>query len=325
MDSEDVITLACGSGGYEMQKLIEQMRKMLRSEHRWMNTDSDSATFSAFGTNIVFTTDSFVIDPIFFRGGDIGKLSVCGTINDLAVMGATPIGLSAAVIVEEGFKRQDMLRIMESMGEESRQAGVPIVTGDTKVMERGKIDKVVINTSGIGLADKVACQRAMPGDRLIVSGGIAEHGAALLCQRFEIDAPIVSDCHPIHNEMRAVVRLIRQAKDPTRGGIAAILNEMAQRNGCQIVIDEDRLPVRREIISLCNQLGITPYELASEGRFVCIAAPELADEVVGLLRQYNTEATIVGEIREGEGVVLQTRIGKRLLSNPQGRIVPRIC
>ncbi len=244
---DDIITLAHGSGGREMDELIRSLGPFFRG--RWKSYDDDSATIETGGSHIIFTTDSFIVDPLFFPGGDIGKLAICGTINDLAVMGAGPLGLSIAAIIEEGFPVQELEKIMASVKRISKDTGVPVVTGDTKVMERGKLDKLILNTSGVGVAEKgeLLTGKPVPGDRILISGGIGEHAAALLSKRFNFSSDVKSDSRPLLDEIDSVRGMIRCAKDATRGGIAAVLNEIAARNGVGMLLDEQSIPARKEV------------------------------------------------------------------------------
>jgi len=319
------ISLSHGGGGEDMQKLIEKFREILKKRGDWKNTDNDSATLKFGNTNLVFTTDSFVVSPIFFPGGDIGGLAVIGTINDLAVMGAEPLGISVSVIIEEGFEMEDLERIIKSVEKVSKETGVPVVTGDTKVMEKGKIDGIVINTSGIGTSEKLLDDKAVVGDKIIVSGSIADHGVALLSKRFDFETDLVSDAKPVLEEVRAVKNLIKQAKDPTRGGLAACLNEIAERCDVGMEIEEEKIPIKREVIKFTEILGLDPYEIGCEGRIVVVASMDNSEDVLKKLKSFNSEAEIIGEVVKGKDVVLKTKIGKRVMNNPKGKLIPRIC
>ncbi|MFH1448023.1 MAG: hydrogenase expression/formation protein HypE [Candidatus Micrarchaeota archaeon] len=319
------ITLSQGSGGKEMSELIKGF-SFFRGG--WENFDNDSATLGLGGKKqLVLTTDSFTVDPLFFPGGDIGHLAVCGTINDLVVMGAKPIGLSLSLIIEEGFSAEELDRIIGSVGRVSKKARVPVVTGDTKVMERGKIDKLVINTSGVGLLreEELLTKAIGPGDKVILSGGLGEHAVALLSRRFDYETDVVTDSKPLIEEMDAVRDIIKIAKDPTRGGVAAILNELCGKHGVGMLLDEGSVPAKQEVRRVTEILGINLYELACEGRFVCVASKENAGEVEKRLRKFNGDASVIGEITAGNNVVIQTMLGRRILPAPTGRIVPRIC
>jgi len=314
------ITLAHGSGGTEMNDLIQSFDF---SRKKWMGCDDDSSYIKINGKNYLFTTDSFVVDPIFFPNSDIGHLAMCGTINDLVVMGADVLGISLALVLEEGFPIRDLNKIMKSIETIAKQTGVPIATGDTKVMEKGKIDKIIINTSGIGITDNVLDKPPQPGDSIIISGGVGEHGVALLSKRFDYKTDIVSDSKPLVEEMRAIKGNIRCARDVTRGGLAAVLNEYSIKYKVGMIIDETKIPINKQVVVVTNMLGIDPYALASEGRLICIT--NKPDVVVSTLKAHNKEAAIIGKITKGRDVIIQTKLGRRILPVPHGRIVARIC
>jgi hydrogenase expression/formation protein HypE len=323
---ENVITLAHGSGGKEMVELINSYRLSFRG--RWDNYDNDAATLSLDKQrSLVFTTDSFIVNPIFFPGGDIGHIAMCGTINDLAVLGAMPLGLSLGLIIEEGFPQRDLQRILTSIDTISRQTKIPVVTGDTKVMEKGTLDKIVINTAGVGLVKKrdMLTKKISVGDKIILSGGLGEHAVALLSKRFDYTTSIRSDSHPVVEEIQCVLPWIKIAKDPTRGGLAATTNEVAQKQKVGMLLYEENIPVKAGVKKVTELLGINVYELACEGRFLCIASAHNAKKVEEKLQKFNPDAVICGEIIPGEKVLIQSILGKRILPMPTGRIVPRIC
>ena len=311
-----------------MNSLIDRLKQHLPASN-WTHTDNDAAILK---TDIGFfglTTDSFVVDPIFFPGGDIGKVAVCGTINDLAMMGVPASALTLGLVIEEGFPEEDLEKIMISIGFISKKTGIPVVTGDTKVMEKGKVDKLIINTSAVGVTDKVLDTPLQKGDKIILSGSLGDHAIAVLSQRFEFKTSVVTCCKPLIDEIAAVKPLIKQAKDPTRGGLASALNDIAGRNRCSMLLDEEKMPVKKEVRSAVELLGIDLYSLACEGRFVCFASPENAHETLEKLKVFNPDTAIIGEVTDTEEehpeVVLQTRFGKRLMPMPSGNIVPRIC
>ncbi len=323
---KDFVKLSEGSGGAEMEMLIKSYGEFFRGN--WENSDNDSATLDINDKEkIVFTTDTFVVSPVFFPGGDIGHLAVCGTVNDLCVMGANPLGISIGLVIEEGFSKKDLGRIMDSIKEVSKEYNIPVVTGDTKVMAKGDLDGVIINTSGVGLVmkDDLFDKKLEVGDKVIISGGIGEHAAALLSKRFDFETDIVTDSKPLIREVNDVKGLIKVAKDPTRGGIAAVLNEICLKNDVGMRLLEEDIPAKPEVKKIVDMLGIDIYQLASEGRFVCVCSATKADEVLCGLKKYNSDASIVGEIVDGSGVVLKTFLGERILPVPTGRIVPRIC
>jgi hydrogenase expression/formation protein HypE len=319
------IKLSEGSGGREMQALIGTLRGQLGPTNNWKHSGDDGATFSLGDQQLVFTTDAYVVTPIFFPGGNIGKIAFCGTVNDLAVMGARPIGISLSLILEEGFSKEEFTTIIDTIGKLSRETGIPVVTGDTKVVERGGIDKIIINTSGVGLAVRVLEAPLEVGDAIIVSGGLGEHGAALLARRFELETTLQTDSKPLHEELAAIGDYIKQAKDITRGGLAAILNELSEKNSVALTVEEAVVPLHDEVRALTEMLGIDVYSLASEGRFVCIVAPEQEKRVLEILRTFNPSAVQIGRVSAGRGVSVQTVYGKKILSMPSGNIVPRIC
>ena len=324
MVEKEVVTLPEGSGGKEMDDLITSFGIKHRGD--WKNCDNDSSTIEIGGKNhLVFTTDSFVVSPIFFPDANIGHIAFCGTVNDLCMMGAKPLGLSLSFIIEEGFSKIDLKVITDTRNSLSKKYNVPIATGDTKVMEKGKIDKIIINTSGVGITESILDKKLTPGDEIILSGGIGEHAVALLSKRFDYKTSIISDSKPIVNEMNAVKGLIKQAKDPTRGGISSILNDICLKNAVGMLLEEDSIPAKHEVRKVVEMLGINLYELASEGRFVCISSKETSKKVLDELKKFNKDAAIIGKITIGDKVILNTCLGQRILPPPTGRIVPRIC
>ncbi|MFZ1719841.1 MAG: hydrogenase expression/formation protein HypE [Candidatus Moraniibacteriota bacterium] len=319
------VKLSEGSGGKEMQSLIQAMQEHFAPSSVWKHESDDGATFPMGTDHLVFTTDAYVVQPIFFPGGNIGKIAFCGTVNDLAVMGARPIGISLSLILEEGFSKDELMRIIKTIGDMSNMTGIPIVTGDTKVVERGGIDKIIINTSGVGIAERVLSDSLVVGDIIIVSGGIGEHGAALLARRFELETTLETDSKPLHEELLAIGDMVKQAKDITRGGLAAILNELAEKNAVGMEIEEQKVPMHQQVRSLTEILGIDVYSLACEGRFVCVVDPQYATEVLHILQTFHPMAQAIGTVQSGKGVMVQTAYGKKILSMPSGNIVPRIC
>jgi len=317
------VKLSEGSGGKEMQELISEFRKRL-PKGNWKNVLDDAASID-FAGKLVFTTDSYVVTPLFFPGGDIGKIAFCGTVNDLAVMGAKPLGVSVGMIIEEGFSKKELFKIIDSIARESKKTGIPIVTGDTKVMEKGSIDKIVINTAGIGKAESVLDKKVCVGDAVIVSGGIGEHAAALLAERFDLKSKLKTDCKPLWEEINSVRNQLKQAKDITRGGLSGVLNELADKNMVQIFVKEESIPVKKEVRALTEILGIDFYPLACEGRFVCVCSEKNSEAVLKKLKKFNSSAEIIGKIGKGSGVIVQTKFGKKKLRTPSGNIVPRIC
>jgi len=273
------------------------------------------------------TTDAFIINPLFFKGGDIGKISICGTINDISVMGAVPIGISLSFVIEEGFPVKDLKKIIKSINKTSREAGVPVVTGDTKVTERGKIDKIEITTAGIGLAKKIIENSgAKPGDKIITSGDLGEHGAVILGHRFNYKTRLKSDCRPLNKEIKNVAGFLNACKDPTRGGLGENLNEIAEKSKVKIILDEKSLPFKKSVVAISELLGVNLFAFPSEGRFIASISEEFADKVIKKLKKFNSEAKIIGEVEKGRGVFLKTSVGGlRRIEMPQGKLIPRIC
>jgi len=322
-----MIELEQGGGGFKNNQLIKELRQIINFKKDWTNLDDDSAVDDLGTQKLVFTTDAFIIDPIFFPGGDIGKIAACGTINDLAVMGAQPIGLSLSLVIEEGFSKDNLLKIAQSINQVSQETQIPIVTGDTKVIDKAKLDKIEITTAGIGLADTIinnnGCQ---PGDNIIVSGDLGEHGLTLLAHRFDYQTQITSDCQPLVNEISLVKKYLTSCKDPTRGGLAANLNEIADKSQVKIIINENQLPYKKEVVALTELLGLDIFNLPSEGRFIASVKPQDTDFVLSKLKKFNPQAKIIGQATTGQGLFLKTKIGtERKIDMPRGKLIPRIC
>ncbi|MDF2952913.1 MAG: Carbamoyl dehydratase HypE [Thermodesulfobacterium sp.] len=327
------ILLSHGSGGKLMNEFINEIiREILGPQAIQLD---DSAVLKV-NSQIAFTTDSFTVDPIFFPGGDIGKLAVNGTVNDLAVMGAEPLYLSCALILEEGLELDVLKKILFSMREAAEYAGVKIVTGDTKVVESGKVDKIFINTAGIGIFKK-KLQRGLikPDDKVIINGSIGEHGIAVIAKRNNIGVEnLVSDCAPLNHLIKKIIDIcpegIKFMRDATRGGLAAILNEIVQDKKFSIKLYEERIPVKEEVRGICELLGLDPLYVANEGKVVVIVAPECAKEVLLAMKEVKEgkEAVVIGEVTEEfpGSVYLETVIGsKRPVPMPIGEQLPRIC
>jgi hydrogenase expression/formation protein HypE len=329
------VNLAHGAGGEMMGELLRTLTNVKNRNAGGIGLESldDGAVIPLGDQNVVFTTDSHVVRPLFFPGGDIGRLAICGTVNDLAVMGARPIALSCGMIIEEGFDIIDLERIVRSMDEALTESGAHLVTGDTKVMERGALDKIAINTAGIGVAEKVVRDNGFrPGDRILVTGTLGDHGLAVLTHRegFELGEQIRSDVSPVWGlvELALAAGDIHAMKDPTRGGFAHAINDMARKSGVGVIIEEEALPVLRSVRSASEMLGIDPLEVANEGKVVMAVAAGDAEPVLAALRKhpYGREAAIVGTVVEGERVVMRTRIGgERFIEPPLGDPVPRVC
>jgi hydrogenase expression/formation protein HypE len=332
----DKILLAHGSGGKLSHELIEKSFLQTLSNPLLAKLN-DSAVFDLSG-RLAFTTDSYVVKPIFFPGGDIGKLAVCGTVNDLAMAGAVPLYLSLAFIIEEGLAQADLSRIVSSVQKAASEAGVQVVTGDTKVVNRESADELFVNTAGLGIVPPgvdISGDKAKAGDVVILSGSIGEHGIAVLSRRegLSFSTELESDCAPLNKlvaEMLEVSHQIRSLRDPTRGGLATTLNELAAQSKVGIRIEEDKIPVREEVAAACEMLGLDPLYVANEGKLVAIVAPEAAEAVLNRMRQniYGQEAAIIGEVREEHPgrVVMKTRLGaSRIVDMLVGDLLPRIC
>ncbi len=338
------IMLKHGAGGRAMRTLIEgaflqafSTEPELRAGTIGLAAMDDGGAVRIGDRWLVLTTDSHVIQPPFFPGGDIGRLSVAGTVNDLAMMGATEVlGLTCSVILEEGFPREDLERILASMRETCREAHATILTGDTKVMGKGEIDGIVINTTGIGLTSAVITDRGLaPGDRIIVTGTLGDHGMAVMATRhgLALESTLRSDVAPINGLIAAALRAvpggITAMKDPTRGGVASSLHEMASKGRVGIVLEESALPVREEVRGVSELIGIDPLLVANEGKAVMAVRAGAADAVLAALRAHprGVDAAIVGvctDERPGM-VILDTGFGRRLIAEPEGELLPRIC
>jgi len=333
----DKILLDHGSGGQMSHQLITDMvlpifdNPMLALLH-------DGAIFDIAKQRMAFSTDTYVVDPIFFPGGSIGKLAVNGTINDLAMCGATPLYLSAGLIIEEGFSLTDLEKILKDMALAAEKANVKVVTGDTKVVPKGAVDKIFVNTSGIGLIPRqvdISSHRARPGDKVIISGSIADHGMTVLTQRegMFFDSPVISDTAPLNHmvtKMLAAHKDIHVLRDPTRGGIGTALNEIAGKSGVGIKIYEEKVPLKKEIAGICELLGFDPLYVANEGKLIAFVAPDYADKVLAAIRadEFGQDACIIGEaIADNPGkVIMQTSIGgSRIVDMLTGEQLPRIC
>ncbi len=331
------VDMTHGSGGRAMAQLIEELFGRA-FDNEWLRQGNDGACFAPPPGRMVMATDSHVVSPLFFPGGDIGCLSVHGTINDVAVMGATPLHLAAGFVLEEGFPLADLLRIVQSMAAASREASVPIVTGDTKVVEKGKGDGVFITTTGIGVVPEgvdVRGDRARPGDRVLVSGTLGDHGVAIMSLRENLtfETTITSDTAALHRliaAMLAAVPDVHVLRDPTRGGLATTLNEIARQSGCGIVIDEAAVPVKPQVDAACEFLGLDPLYVANEGKLVAICAATDADGLLSAMRAHpqGRDAAIVGEVIEDPHhfVQMDTRFGgRRVVDWLTGEQLPRIC
>jgi hydrogenase expression/formation protein HypE len=333
----DKILLAHGSGGRLTHELIQTLFKPAFS-NPVLNSFDDAALVRAGKTSaLAFTTDSFVVYPLVFPGGDIGKLAVCGTVNDLAMKGAQPLALSVAAIIEEGLAVSTLTKVTRSIAAAAKEAGVHIVTGDTKVVERGKADRLFLTTSGIGAVPKgvtVGGSHARPGDEVLINGTIADHGVAVLLARndFKLSAAIKSDCAPLNGLVRKIIAAskdIHVLRDPTRGGVATTLNEIASASAVGIIIDERSLPVRQTVRSACNVLGLDPLYVANEGKVLAILPEKSGVKALRAMKtdRYGKEATRIGTVVSSpRGVWLKTSAGGlRPLVMLEGEQLPRIC
>jgi hydrogenase expression/formation protein HypE len=333
------VLLGHGSGGRLSADLLRNVFLPLFSNPT-LDRLEDQAIVEIGGQRLAFTTDSFVVQPLFFPGGDIGSLAVHGTINDLAMGGARPLFLSAAFILEEGLDMEVVSRVAASMARAAADAGVAIVTGDTKVVERGKGDGIFINTTGIGLVRegaRISASGARPGDCVIVSGTIGDHGIAVMAQRdgLEFETTITSDSAPLHTLVDTIFEAsspdaIHSLRDPTRGGVASSLNEIAAQSGIEIRLEEAAIPVRDEVRGACELLGLDPMFVANEGKLVAIVAPEAADAVLQAMRSHplGGSASIAGTVRSGKPglVTIRTPFGStRIVAMLAGDQLPRIC
>ena len=335
---EDVISLAHGSGGKLTHQLISKLF------YRYFRNDlllegGDSAVLPSKKGRMAFTTDSYVINPIFFKGGNIGKLAVCGTVNDLAVSGAIPCYISCGFIIEEGLKLRELESITESMAVTAKQAGVKIVTGDTKVVQKGCADRIFINTSGIGIIPEnrdFSVRKIRVGDKVILTGTMGDHGIAILLERedFKVQSEIVSDCAPLNLLLEPVLKkfpgAVRVMRDPTRGGVATTLNELVKGIGLGIRLFRESLPVRDEVKGICEMLGMDPLYLANEGKALIIADGNQADSIVRLLQKslYGKESAVIGTVTDDypDKVFLSTLAGgSRIIDMLSGDQLPRIC
>jgi hydrogenase expression/formation protein HypE len=329
------ILLAHGSGGKLMHDLIQSF--MPRLNNHILEKMDDSAVFDISG-KVAFTTDSYIVNPIFFPGGDIGKLAVCGTVNDLSMSGAKPLYLSLAFIIEEGLPVADLKKIVESIAATANEAGVKIVTGDTKVVDKGGADKLFINTAGIGIVPEgvnISAANAQAGDKIILSGTIGDHGIAVLSKRegLKFNTPVPSDCAPLNGlvaEMLGASLNIHCMRDPTRGGLATTLNDFAARSNVGIVIEENKIPIDKAVLAACELLGLDPIYIANEGKLVAIVPPEDATAILRRMKhhKYGKNADVIGEVvtDHPRRVVIKTLLGaSRIVDMPVGELFPRIC
>jgi hydrogenase expression/formation protein HypE len=335
--STDRIGLDHGSGGEASHELIEEVL-LTRLDNEFLRKLDDSAVVDLSGTRVAVTTDSYVVDPIFFPGGDIGSLSVHGTVNDLSMQGAKPLYLCLALIMEEGLLMDDLKRIIDSVAEAALEAGVRIITGDTKVVPKGHMDKIFINTSGVGIIPPgvdVGAQNARPGDVVIINGDIGDHGMAILTQRegLSFKSPLKSDSAPLNSLVASMLKTTREIhvlRDPTRGGVATALNEIAAQSGVGILLSEASLPLGKAVLSASEILGLDPLYVANEGKCLVIVSRRHAEAVLNVMKRhkYGKRSQIIAEVtaENPARVLLKTRIGgTRILPMLTGEQLPRIC
>ena len=332
---DDMITLDYGSGGRKTSALIEEL--ILPAFGSKALAELGDGAVLPGGEALTFSTDSFVIKPLFFPGGDIGKLSVCGTVNDLAMAGGIPRYLSFSLVIEEGFPTADLRRILASAAACAEAAGVSIVTGDTKVVEKGCCDGLYINTAGIGLLARpgLSPRAIRPGDKVLLSGTAGDHGAAVMLARnpYLVQGELRSDCAPLQDMARALFTLkeeLRVLRDPTRGGVATTLNEFIEGSPCSILLEEEAIPVSASVASACDILGLDPLYCANEGKLLAVVAPDKAEEALALMRQFpeGRQAALIGEVSADHPgrLILRTAFGgSRVLGKLSGAQLPRIC
>lgn len=333
----DIITLAHGSGG----KLTHELIKKIFYKHfnnEILLQQGDSSILKKMYGKIAVTTDSYVINPVFFPGGDIGKLSICGTINDLAVSGAKPLYITVGFIIEEGLEISELERIVISMVQTAKGCGVQIIAGDTKVVERGRGDKIYINTTGIGVFENdldLSGARIEDGDKIIISGTLGDHGITILCEREELNfqSKIESDCNSMHLLIKDILNItegVKFIRDVTRGGLATTLNEIIEEKDMSILLDKNSIPVREEVEVICELLGLDPLYIANEGKIVVIVSKEECYKVLQIMKNnpLGKNAAIIGEVIKDneEKVYLKTEInGTRILGMSEEELIPRIC
>jgi hydrogenase expression/formation protein HypE len=333
----DKILLDHGSGGKISHRLTVDMMLPIFNNPILAQLN-DGAIFDLGGMRIAFSTDSYTVDPIFFPGGNIGDLAIYGTVNDIAMCGAEPVYLSVGLILEEGFAMADLAKILNEMGRAAEKAGITVVTGDTKVVPKGAVDKIFINTSGIGLIPAnvdVASHNAKPGDQIILSGTIADHGISIMTQRegLSFETTVISDSAPLNHmvkEMFAASKDIHVLRDPTRGGVGTALNEIAEKSQVGIKIYEERIPLKKEVIAMCELLGFDPLYLANEGKLLAFVSWDHTETVLQTIKanRYGRDAAVIGEVVENHAgkVFMETRIGgTRMVDMLAGEQLPRIC
>lgn len=353
MTKKNIISMVHGSGGYQMQELIKNsiLKNIdLKSAGSVSLDDLDDGSSILINNYIndnkknmelIMTTDSHVIYPIFFPGGDIGRVAICGTVNDLAVMGAKPLALTCSLIIPEGFEIENLNRIMKSINDVSKDINVPIITGDTKTIEASSLNSIIINMTGLGICKKPIRNSGLEvGDKIIITGDIADHGISLLIKRqgFDFNTNLKSDVAPIWNMIEKILnfeldskkRVISSMKDPTRGGLASALNEMAECSNVGIIIYESNLPIKKEVKTACEMLGLDPLEIANEGKAIIGVNTEYANDILNILKntEFGKNSRIIGEVTEEnkKKVILESEFGsQRYIDTPTGDPIPRVC
>lgn len=331
----NTVLLAHGTGGDKSNELIRLIKKNFNN--KILNRMDDAGVVEFNGVKTAFSTDSFVVDPIFFNGGDIGKLAVCGTVNDICMMGAKPLFMSVAMIIEEGFSQKDLLKISQSMAKTAKEAKISIITGDTKVVDKGKADKIFINTSAVGLIPdgiNISSVNASEGDDVIISGNIAEHAAAIMMQRndFKFKTKIKSDCAHLDSLVQMMLKECKEIhvlRDPTRGGLAAALNEISKSSNKGIIINNDEIPVSKQVRAFCNILGLDPLYMANEGKLVSIQPSKYTAKILKAMRKHPSgkNAKVIGKVvNDKKNVWIKSKSGTlRILANADVEQYPRIC
>jgi hydrogenase expression/formation protein HypE len=334
--NDERVLLAHGSGGRLTRDLIEKII-VPAFDNPELDRLADTSALSESGNRLVMTTDSYVVTPLFFPGGDIGKLSVCGTVNDLATAGARPVALSVGFVIEEGFPFEDLKKILISMKKEADRVPVPLITGDTKVVEKGRGDGIYISTAGVGSVPggiELALERIEPGDAVLINGPVGSHEASIICARndFTLGSDIKSDCAQLYSLMKTVLEAVPEvkcARDPTRGGIVSVLAELVDGSGFGITLDEEMIPVTEPVRSICEILGMDPLMMANEGKMIIIAPVEKSGECLEAMRGIpgSEDSCIIGNVHAGKPrLTLNTPYGtKRVLTMPMGNQLPRIC
>lgn len=327
-----MVLLSYGGGGYEMDDFLKNfiLKNLFLEQENGLS--NDAAIEDGF-KNIAFSTDSFVLNPIFINGANIGKIAACGSINDVLMMGAMPKYISLALILEEGFSKEKLKIILNSFANELKEANVKLKCGDLKVLPKGKCDEIFINTTCIGdantFSNTINPKEIKSKDKIILSADIARHGACVMASRNNFQSNITSDAKCLINEVSEILKIggIRCLRDATRGGIASVLNELSQACNLEFLIQEEEIIVSDEVFAFCELLGFSPYDLANEGTFICIASANKAEDICVKLQEFNPNARIIGEVQKEKGaVILQSPYGlKSILQSPKGELLPRIC